>query len=633
MKNTSKIVGIAMGICMSMTLTSTVQAQTKDTQAADKFFQRFEYVAASKAYLDLVGKGKKDNYIYKQLADSYYNMFNTTEAIKWYALAVTQPQDAEVYYKYAQMLKGEGKYEEANKQMATFASKAPNDQRALTFNENPNYIPKLLDKQRMFDIKTTNINSDKSDFGAVLTNDNIVYFSSARNDARRKNATTEEPYLDIYQSVYTPDTQALSPATTADDLNTPWHDGLVSVTADGKTMYFARDGRNENIFEKDKKANAKFFQINLYKATRADANSKWSNIQGLPINNKSYTVANPAVSGDGKTLYFSSNMPGGLGGNDIWKISIGDGNVYGKPENLGAAINTPGNEQFPFITQDNVLYFASSGRQGLGGLDVFAMDLNEKSPKAINVGKPVNSEKDDFAFSYNSTKDKGFFSSSRTGNDDVYMATALCGVSANTTVTDAKTGKTITGAKVAILDDKRNTIKTTDSDTSGEVSYPVECNKEYTIQVAAQGYESASFPVAKTKGGKVAIAAALNPIQQIITEKEIVLKPINFEYDKSNITKEGAFELVQLVMVMKNNPQMIILVKSHTDNRGSDDYNTRLSDRRAKSTVQYVLSKGIAENRISGKGYGKSEPKVDCQANCTETDHATNRRSEFLIVK
>lgn len=626
-----KKIYLTFGIVLSILFNTTLRAQTKDTQVADKFFQRFEYVAASKAYLELVGKGKKDNYIYKQLADSYYNMFNTTEAIKWYALAVTQPQDAEVYYKYAQMLKGNGKYEDANKQMASFASKSPNDQRAITFNENPNYIPKLLDKQKMFNIKSTNINSDQSDFGAVLTNDNIVYFASARNKSRKKNATTEEPYLDIYESIYTTDTATLSPPATTDDLNTPWHDGLVTVTADGKTMYFGRDGRNDNIFEKDKKANAKFFQINLFKATKTDG--KWGNITALPLNSKSYSVSNPSVSGDGKTLYFNSNMPGGQGGNDIWKATINDGNTYEKPENLGKAVNTPGNEQFPFITQDNILYFASSGRQGLGGLDVFSMDLSEKNPTATNVGKPVNSEKDDFAFTYNSTKDAGFFSSNRSGNDDIFMANALCGVTANTKVTDSKTGKILSGAMVSILDDKKNVIKTTESDIDGMVSYPIECNKEYNLQVTKEGYESGRFPIAATKSGKVSIAAALNPIEAIIKPNEIVLNPITFEYDKSNITKEGAFELDQLVMVMKNNPQMIILAKSHTDNRGSDQYNMKLSDRRAKSTVQYVLSKGIDENRITGMGYGESEPKTDCKESCTEEDHAANRRSEFLIVK
>jgi outer membrane protein OmpA-like peptidoglycan-associated protein len=428
----------------------------------------------------------------------------------------------------------------------------------------------------------------------------------------------------------------LSPATAIESLNTRFHEGPASVNADGKTMYFSRDSHADKDYKLNKKANAKFSQVYLYKATKTD-NGTWGNITQLPINSKDYSVSNPSISKDGKTLYFNSDMPGGQGGLDIWKITVNNtDNTYGTPENLGKEVNTPGTEQFPFISDEDVLYFSSSGRQGLGGLDVFMIDLNEKNEKnktSQNVGKPVNSEKDDFAFTYNSTKNKGFFSSSRSGADDIFMATAICGVMATSTVTDAKTGAILAGASVSILDDKKNTIATKIADESGQVQYPIECDKAYIIQATKEGYESGTFNIAAGKTAKVAIAATLNPIEVIIKPEEVVLKPINFEYDKSNITKEGAFELDQLVMIMKNKPEMIILAKSHTDNRGSDDYNNRLSERRAKSTVQYIISKGIDESRISGKGYGKSEPKVDCQTNCTETDHATNRRSEFLIVK
>ena len=165
--------------------TITLKAQNKETQKADKLFLQFEYVQAIKEYLKLVEKGENDNYIYKQLADSYYNMFNPVEAIKWYTKAISTPQDAESYYKYAQMFKANGQYEEANNQMATFASKAPNDQRAKAYKENPNYLPQLLDKRKVFDIEVLTINSDKSDFGAVLTNDNHLYFASARNKSKK----------------------------------------------------------------------------------------------------------------------------------------------------------------------------------------------------------------------------------------------------------------------------------------------------------------------------------------------------------------------------------------------------------------------------------------------------------------
>ena len=249
------------------------------------------------------------------------------------------------------------------------------------------------------------------------------------------------------------------------------------------------------------------------------------------------------------------------------------------------------------------------------------------------MGKPINSEKDDFSFSFNSKKNVGFLASNRNGNDDIFGAIPVCGVDIVTIVTNAKTGAILSGARVSILDDKRNVIATETSNANGEVKYRVECDKPYVVQAAKDGFESNTFAVAKGKGSTTKVDAALQPIDVIVTPTEIVLKPIYFEYDKSNITQEGAFELDKLVQVMKNNDKLVILAKSHTDNRGSDKYNLSLSDRRAKSTVQYIISKGIDASRISGKGMGELELKVDCGDNCTEEQHAQNRRSEFLIVK
>ncbi|MDD3041270.1 OmpA family protein, partial [Bacteroides sp.] len=605
--------------------TTTLNAQNKKTQTADKLFQQFEYVEASKEYLKLIDKGEKDPYVYKQLADAYYNMYNPEEASKWYAKVVETPQDAETYFRYAQMLKALGKYEESNKQMAAFAKKAPNDHRAKDFNQNPGYLPKLLNKQKAFNVKSLEINSEGSDFGALLTNENNLYFTSSRNKSKRTDGWNDEPYLDIYKSTMNADKTFSKPEEVV-ELNTKWHDGPVTISADGKTMYFSRDSHSEKEFEKNKKLNTKFGQVYLYKATKDG--EKWSNVKSLPFNSKDYSNSSPSLSKDGKTLYFSSNMPGSIGETDIWKVAINADGTYGKPENMGTKINTEGKEQFPQITDDNVLYFSSNGHIGLGGLDVYMVDLKTNN-QIENLGKPVNSEKDDFGFSFNVTKNVGFFSSNRAGADNIYMADPLCGVEAMIVVTDAKTGALLSNARVAILDAKKNVIATQTTTANGEIMYPVECNTAYSIQGSKDGYESGVFSIAATNGGKVKVAAALNPIDVIVTETEIILKEINFEYNKSNITAEGAFELDKLVQVLKNNESMVIMAKAHTDNRGSDKYNMDLSDRRAKATVQYVISKGIDKSRITGKGYGESEPKVDCKENCTEEEHAQNRRSEF----
>jgi outer membrane protein OmpA-like peptidoglycan-associated protein len=396
-------------------------------------------------------------------------------------------------------------------------------------------------------------------------------------------------------------------------------------------MYFSSESFLENESEKVKELKSKFSQIYLYRATK-DGDS-WSNKKPLPFNSKEYSCSNPSLSKDGKTLYFSSNMPNGMGGTDIWKVTVNADDTYGTPENLGKNVNTEGNESFPFISDDNkMLYFASSGRQGLGGYDVFEYEL-ASSKEAVNMGTPINTDKDDFSFTFNSKKDVGFFASNRNGNDDIFKAIPVCGVDVLVVVTDAKTGAILADTKVSILDEKKNVIATEMSNSKGEVKYRVECEKPYVVQATKDGYEGNTFAVAKTKEKMVKVEAALEPIDVIVTPDEIVLKPIFFEFNKSNITQDGAFELDKLVQVMKNNDQIVILAKSHTDNRGSDRYNLKLSDRRAKSTVQYIISKGIPASRISGKGMGELEPKVDCGKDCTEEQHAQNRRSEFLIVK
>ena len=612
-----------------LAISFTISAQKKDTKVADKLYARYEYVDAAKEYLKLVEKGKADGYVYKQLADTYYNMFNAGEASKWYAKATETTQDAETYYRYAQMLKADGKYEDANKQMQKFAAAAPSDSRAIAFKQNPNYVPKLLDKTKLFNVNPSAISSDKSDFGAVLY-DNAVYFVSARNGARKTYGALDEPFLDIYKADYNSD-GTVTNATAVTKLNSQYHDGPLTMSADGNTVYFSSDSFREKKFEKDKKNNLKLGRNSIYKATKSG--DSWESIEILPFNSKEFSTSNPSLSRDGKTLYFSSDRPGSLGGVDIWKVAINADGTYGDPQNLGNKVNTEGNESFPFIADDNkTLYFASSGKQGLGGLDVYQIDLS-KGGDATNLGKPVNSEKDDFAFTFNSIKGAGFLSSNRNGNDDIFAVNPICGVDVQIVVTNAKTGAILSGASVSILDDKKNIIATETSDAKGEVSYRVECDKAYVVQASKDGYEGNTFAVTKSKGPTAKVDAALQPIDVIVTETEIVLKPIYFEFNKSNITQDGAFELDKLVQVMKNNDKMVIVAKSHTDNRGSDQYNLALSDRRAKSTVQYIVSKGISADRITGKGMGELEPKVDCGKDCTEEQHAQNRRSEFLIVK
>jgi len=617
-------------ISLNLLLFLTVSySQNKITSKADNLFNSFQYVNAINEYLKIAESKSADQYVFEQLADCYFTIFDMENASKWYAKAIDGTAKPETHFRYAQTLKSFGKYKEADQQMDIFAKLLPNDSRAKEHKTNSNYLPKLENSSKLFDVSQVTIKgSGTSDFGAILTDDASFYFVSTRNTSNKTDRWNNQPYLDIYKSTRNANGTFSEPIAVK-ELNTPFHDGPLTISSDGNTIYFSRDGLSEGQYEINKNSKTKLGQQGLYKATKIDG--KWSQIEALPINSKSYSVTCPSLSKDGKTLFFASNMPGGFGESDIWKVSVSN-NEYGKPENLGAAINTSEKENFPFITEDNVLYFASNGKQGFGSFDIFKINLNANE-EPQNIGKPVNGEKDDFSFSFNKSKNVGYFSSNRNGFDAIYLASPICKANAIVVITNKKTAQVIPNALVTLLDTKGNSISKMVANADGKLNFDIDCETEYSVQVSAQNFESASYQIKKVKSGETIVQVPLIPTEVIITDKEVVLNNVYFEFNKSNITNQGANELDKLVTVMKLNPTMVIFVKSHTDSKGSVAYNLNLSEQRAQSTVQYLISKGIESERISGKGFGSSEPKVICGSNCSEEEHSKNRRSEFIIVK
>ena len=630
MKNFKTILFIALMSSLCLT------AQNSDTKKADKQFARFEFVKAAESYQKLVDSGKGDAYVYAQLAESYYNIFSTVEAERWYAKALETSQDPELIYKYAEMLKANGKYEDSNKQMEKFASMRPADNRATAYRKNPNYLPKILEQGKKFNVQDAGMNTPQSDFGGTV-NDGKLYFASGRNDNRKTYGWNEEPFLDIYSVAKNSDGSYQAAVLMNDKINTKFHEGLVSFSPDGSTMYFSRESYFEKDFQKDSLSNARFGQLYLFKATKLG--SDWDTVESLSVNSQNYSVKNPAVSPDGKTLYFSSNMPGGYGLFDLYKAPINDDGTIGDPVNLGQKINTEGQEMFPYVSSNNTLYFSSNGHLGLGGMDVFyTREIDGKMAPIRNVGIPINSNGDDFAFTIDEEAEEGFVSSNRDGgqgSDDIYAfkkLQPLCDVLITATVLDDTTREPIDGAAVTLYDSEGNKVVSKMTNAEGIAEFIVECEKDSELEVVKQDFESKKVQVGGTSEEELAVQISLDPIEEIIKPEEIVLNPIYFDYDKSNITAQAAFELDKLVQIMNKYPDLVINATSHTDSRGSDSYNKRLSQRRAKSTQQYVISKGIDEARITAEGKGESEPKVDCGSNCTDEEHQQNRRSEFLIV-
>ena len=629
-------------IALTFLSITTIDAQDKSSKKADKQFSKLEFVKAAESYKKLINNGKSSDYVVAQLAECYYNIFNTVEAEKWYATLVEDSSDPDIIFKYSQMLKANGKYKLSNKWMNKFVELRPADNRATSFLKNPNYLPKIISKGKRFNVQNLDINSEYSDFGGTLNN-NKLYITSSRNTVglfdlgrwitqRINYGWNNEPYLDIYSFDVTESGSYLNEDYLGSNINTKYHEGLASFDNEGN-MYISRESFYENEYVKDPESNNITSLIGIYKISKGE-----KNVVALNINSVEYSVKNPSVSSDGKTLYFSSDMPGGFGNFDIYKGDIDEQGNINNVENLGQKVNTEGQEMFPFIGDKNNLYFSSDSQLGLGGLDVFfTKEVDGKWASVRNVGIPVNSNADDFAFSMNEATGEGFVSSNRSGgkgSDDIYSIKRLipiCDVLLTANVMDAKTKLGIDSATTSISDNEGNIASTKTSSNEGVSEFMLVCDEAGKLIVSKDGYNSKIVDLKISNEEFTSIDVMLDPIEKIIVAEKIELNTIYFDFDKSNIKAEAAFELDKLVQIMNKYPEMTVNIESHTDSKGPSSYNQRLSERRAKTTSQYVISKGIDSSRLISTGKGESSPVVDC-TNCSKEEDQLNRRSEFIIT-
>ena len=628
-----KLFTLLLVIAVSTTFST---AQNKDTKKADQLYARYQYNDAAAAYQKLLKKGKGSRYVFQQLGNSYYFINDTKKAETYYKRVVKgRKVESEVVYNYAQALKANGKFSDHNTWMKKFAEMQPNDSRAKEFMKNPNYIPLIMDEEPRWEAKNLEeINSEYSDFGAFVVGKDF-YFTSSRNTKRKNYGWNEEPYLDIYKASDVGGTIKNANLLAGTDVNTKYHEGTVAISADGKRMYFDRNDYFEGDYDKSSEG---VNQINLYYAELIDG--QWKGVQSVPWNSDEYSVQHPALSPDGNTLYFSSDMPGGQGMSDIYKVAVNQDGTFGTPQNLGAGINTEGREGFASVDSNGTLYFSSDGHMGIGLLDVFMAEASGSGfGEVTNMGKGVNSGDDDFAFVFNPATMTGYVSSNREGgkgSDDIYAIKELeikCEVKINVTVLNEYTDGPIAGARVDMYDEFENSLGSRTTGENGTSSFMAECDKGHVMQGIMQDFESNAVVVESANDTEVDVTVRLRPIEEIIVDDRVVLNPIYFDLNKANIKPQAAFELDKLVAIMQKYPNIVIKVESHTDNRGGDEFNLELSERRAQSTVQYVISQGIDASRISGEGKGETDPKFDCGSNCTQEQHDKNRRSEFIIVE
>jgi outer membrane protein OmpA-like peptidoglycan-associated protein len=622
--------------------------QKAKVAAADKQYELFSYVDAIATYERVAEKGYKDEKMFQKLGNAYYFNAELAKAAKWYSelFAMNQDQESEYIYRYSQCLKSIGEYAKADKLLEQFNLKSGNEQRAKLFQNNKNYLEEIKANSGRFNVTDAGINSEFSDYGTSFF-DNKLVFSSARDTggiAKKVFKWTNQSFTNLYSSDVQSDGNLAKPERFGNKINSKFHEATPVFTKDGKTMYFTR---NNFLDGKKGKNSQRITLLKIYKATLIDG--QWTNVTELPFNSNQYSVAHPALSADDKTLYFASDRPGTLGQSDLYRVTIKGNDSYSIPENLGPTINTEGRETFPFISEDNELYFASDGRPGLGGLDVYVSKIENNLDFAAveNVGSPINGPQDDFAFFIDSKSRIGFFTSNRDGGkgyDDIYKFSELhkltCEQFLSGIITDKETGLFLQESKLILFDEKFQIIKETIADEKGEYRFEVACGQRFYLRAEKKDYETKEGSIDIPKiSGESKLSLELERRIKLIGPGTDLAKILNipiiyFDLDKSIIRKDAAFDLEKIIAVMTQYPKMKIDVRSHTDSRQSAKYNELLSDRRAQSTRDWIIKNGIDPSRITAKGYGEFQLVNQCSdgVKCTEAEHQANRRSEFIIV-
>lgn len=622
-------------------------AQQNDIKKANKEFDKYAYIDAREIYLKVVEDGYESAEIFKNLGDTYYYNGDYTNAAKWYQKLVTQFPDQtepEYYYRTAQSLKSLAKYDESDALLKDYVAKGGKGLVIKKYENDPDYLKSTVFKTRDFVIDKVSVNSSNSDFGAAFyMKDKLVFASAGNTTGAKINEWTQEPYLDLFIADRAANGELSNPMKLGGDINTEYNESTATFSKDGNTVYFTRNNFLDGKKGLDKSKKFKTLRLTLYKATKT-GDYNWTNVVELPFNNKGYSVAHPALSLDGKKLYFSSDMPGTVGMSDLWYVDILGNDSFGTPVNLGPEINTEAKESFPFISEKNNLYFSSDGRSGLGGYDIFVTPLDKDGkPGAItNLGAPTNSAQDDFGFIINEEDRIGYLSSNRGGDrgsidDDIYLVKEICSITINGKVFDEETKDPLPGATVSLLDENNQLVSQTTAKNDGTYSFVADCGIQYTVRGVKEGYNPYENMIqTPVLSGIIDVPLPLKRIGPCAPNDlgcKLNLQPIYFDFDKSNIRPDAEIELAKILAALREYKELIIHIESHTDSRGNDTYNEALSERRAQSTLKWLVGKGIDANRLTAKGYGESQLVNQCSngVTCTAEEHQLNRRSMFII--
>lgn len=574
----------------------------------------------------------------EKLGDCYYYTGNVQKAASTYGelneTYIVEPDDA-VLFRYGQALKGIKKYEEADKMLAAYFGKPHN---SFAFMEE---VRKTT--PHVFEVTPVGNTNGKEDFGLSFFGKDRVAFASARNTDNPIYVWNNTPYLDLYNGTINEQNQLTDVVPFPKEINTNSHESNATFNSDGTKIYFNRTNKKRLDNGEGKVANIKIYQADL-------VDGVWTNVRPLAFTSDLFNTEHPSLSKDGSTLYFASDMPGSLGSYDIYKVPIMQDGITGVPVNLGPLVNTAEREQFPFISDNNTLYFSSNGHQGFGGLDVFrSVQVNGTFANPVNLGEPLNGPMDDFNYVVKETKNSGFVSSNRSGEDKIYTLKRednyLTKYLVTGVVQDKNSLALLPGSLVTLFDENKKVLQDTIVKADATYLFKIEPNKKYTVRGTRKLYIPFDVDFSTDTHGKISHNILLNlesykDAEDRITENQrgdvqVNLERIYFDFNKWNIREDAAVILGTLVDLLKKYPEMEIEVASHTDARGSNDYNLSLSKKRAASTLAFLVSQGIDRNRLRSIGYGEEQPLNQCvrEGICTDDEYDINRRSEFTLLK
>lgn len=618
---------------------------------AKKVFERGYFQSSIEMYEKILDKEPNNGEINYMVGEAYRQSNRIHKALPYYEKAIqngVKNDSVQLFYALAQ--EAQGQYEEARTTLDNYL-KAEHDERYTTWAEheysNTQNIDELRKVENFYRVRNLSlINSGVAEYSPVY-NDGELFYTSNRPGDSKEFGGTGTPFTNIYRvKTNGANVDTTTIALLGGDINNPdINEGSLTFSPDGKRMVFARGNNGKRKSTAD---------VNLYITT--NRRGSWSEPRMLNINNPGYWDSTPAFSRDGRTLYFASNRPGGYGGTDIYSARMNARGRFYQVKNLGPEINTPGNEMFPYVSDDGFLYFSSDGHLGFGLLDLFVARRQNGRITVENLGEPMNSSADDFGI-FLFRADRGFFSSNREGgegDDDIYTFVNqdpnlkivnyyLQGI----TMTRDNKGELLIlpNVNVQLLDYNKEVLDETLTGDDGKFLFRVYEHEHYNLVGEKVGGD-AQYLITREEFSTVGKSIDRDTLTDLVTDvkfdtilvlekiekdKIFVLENIYYDLDKADIREDAALELDKLVTILNDNPELKIELSSHTDDRAPDDYNMRLSERRARSAVEYLISQGISQNRLEAKGYG--ETKLIIPNAKTEEEHQVNRRTEFKILE